>query len=58
MQDDYTKAMLKGFYPAFYDRSIPLRVFYSNYIQTHVEQDITELINIRNRRTFRVFLSL
>lgn len=58
MEDDYTKAMLKGFYPAIYDRSIPSQVFYSNYIQTYVERDITELVNIRDMRTFRVFLSL
>lgn len=58
MEDDYTKAILKGFYPAIYDRSIPSQVFYSNYIQTYVERDITELVNIRDMRTFRVFLSL
>ena len=58
LSDDYVEAMLKGFYPAIYDRNIPPRNFYNNYIQTYVERDITELINIRNMRTFRTFLSL
>ncbi|MDP2158969.1 MAG: ATP-binding protein [Flavobacterium sp.] len=58
MEDEYENAMLKGFYPAIYDRNIPSSVFYSNYIQTYVERDITELVNIRDMRTFRVFLSL
>ncbi|MBG6112233.1 putative AAA+ superfamily ATPase [Flavobacterium sp. CG_23.5] len=58
LSNDYIKAMIKGFYPAIYDRDIPAGSFYSNYIQTYVERDITELINIRDIRTFRTFLSL
>jgi predicted AAA+ superfamily ATPase len=50
--------MIKGFYPAIFDRNIPSKVFYSNYIQTYVERDITTLVNIREMRTFRIFLSL
>jgi predicted AAA+ superfamily ATPase len=55
---DYLEAMIKGFYPAIFDRDIPSKSFYSNYIQTYVERDITELINIRDIRTFRIFLSM
>jgi predicted AAA+ superfamily ATPase len=58
LQKDYAEAMIKGFYPAIFDRDIPSKSFYSNYIQTYVERDITEIINIRDIRTFRVFLSL
>lgn len=55
---DYVKAMLKGFYPAIYDRNIPLRNFYNSYIQTYVEHDITDLVNIQNIRSFRMFIGL
>jgi predicted AAA+ superfamily ATPase len=58
LNDDYSEAMIKGFYPAIFDRDIPSKSFYSNYIQTYVERDITELVNIRDIRTFRIFLSL
>jgi hypothetical protein len=58
MEDDYVKMLLKGFYPAIYDRDIPSQIFYSNYIQTYVERDITELVSIRDIRTFRTFLTL
>jgi predicted AAA+ superfamily ATPase len=58
LQKDYAEIMIKGFYPAIFDRDIPSKSFYSNYIQTYVERDITEIINIRDIRTFRVFLSL
>jgi predicted AAA+ superfamily ATPase len=58
LNKDYVKTMLKGFYPAIYDREIPANKFYNNYIQTYVERDITDLVNIHDMRTFRMFLSL
>jgi predicted AAA+ superfamily ATPase len=58
LMHDYTEVMLKGFYPAIFDRDIPSKTFYNNYIQTYVERDIAELVNIRDMRTFRVFLSM
>ena len=58
LDKDYINAMLKGFYPAIFDRNIPSKNFYSSYIQTYVERDITDLVNIQNLRTFRMFLGL
>ena len=58
LDKDYIIAMLKGFYPAIFDRDIPSKNFYTNYIQTYVERDITDLINIQDLRTFRKFLTL
>ena len=58
LSSNYIQAMIKGFYPAIYDRNIPSHTFYSNYLQTYVERDITEVLNIRDLRTFRTFLSL
>ena len=58
LDKDYIVAMLKGFYPAIFDRDIPSKNFYTNYIQTYVERDITDLINIQDLRTFRIFLTL
>jgi uncharacterized protein len=58
LDKDYVKAMLKGFYPAIYDRDIPSKNFYNSYIQTYVERDITDLVNIQNLRSFRMFLGL
>lgn len=51
-------AAVKGFYPAIYDRGIDPAVFYANYIQTYIEKDVTELMNIRNLKVFRTFLGL
>lgn len=58
LDKDYIKTMIKGFYPAIYDRQIPSKNFYNSYIQTYVERDITDLVNIQNLRSFRMFLGL
>lgn len=54
----YTQASIKGFYPAIFDRDIDPIVFYANYIQTYIEKDVTELLNIRDLKVFRTFLGL
>ncbi len=57
-EDDFLYNLIKGFYPAIYDRDIPSKVFYSNYVLTYLQRDVTELINIRNIRLFQNFLAL
>ena len=58
LNDDYAINLQKGFYPAIYDRNIPSKAFYSNYIQTYVERDLSELIHVKNLKQFRNFISL
>jgi len=58
LANSYIQAGLKGFYPAIFDRDIDPAVFYANYIQTYIEKDVTELMNIRDLKLFRTFLSL
>ena len=58
LNDDYAVNLQRGFYPALYDRDIPSKVFYSNYIQTYVERDLSELIQVKNLKLFRNFISL
>ena len=54
----YSATAVKGFYPAIFDRGIDPIVFYANYIQTYIEKDVTELLNIRDLKLFRTFLGL
>ena len=58
LDEDYAVNLQKGFYPAIYDREIPSTVFYSNYLQTYVERDLSELIQVKDLKQFRNFLSL
>jgi uncharacterized protein len=58
LNTDFAVNLQKGSYPAIYDRDIPSKVFYSNYIQTYVERDLSELIHIKDLKLFRNFISL
>ncbi len=58
LSSDYIKNMVRGFYPAIYDRNIPSKSFYSNYIQTYIKRDVSELITLKDHRPFENFLSL
>ena len=58
LENSYTGAGITGFYPAIFDRDIDPAVFYANYVQTYLEKDVTELLNIRDIKLFRTFLSL
>lgn len=48
----------KGFYPVLFDREIPSDVFYQNYIETYIQRDLSEILNIRDLMAFRRFLRL
>lgn len=54
----YPEACVRGFYPALFERDIDSSVFYSNYINTYLEKDVTQLINIRDINSFRTFIAL
>ncbi|SDZ89813.1 ATP-binding protein [Pedobacter hartonius] len=54
----YQRTLVRGFYPAIFDREIDPVIFYANYVQTYIEKDVTELLNIKDLRAFRTFLGL
>ncbi len=53
---DWCSTAFNGFYPAIYDRGIEPTDYYRNYIETYIERDVRQLINIRDLRLFRLFL--
>jgi predicted AAA+ superfamily ATPase len=54
----YAEIMVNGCYPAIFDREINSKVFYTNYLQTYVEKDLKQLMDVRDLRQFRNFISL
>ncbi len=58
LSESYAENLVRGFYPAIYDRNIAPKVFYANYLQTYVECDISDIIQLRDIRLFRNFLGL
>ncbi|MBD3345911.1 MAG: DUF4143 domain-containing protein [Chitinivibrionales bacterium] len=47
-----------GLYPPVHDRDLEPRTWYDNYIETYVERDVRQLINVRDLNTFRRFVRL
>lgn len=58
LPDNYEEILVKGSYPAIFDRALSSKVFYANYLQTYVEKDLKQLIDVRDLRQFRNFISL
>ncbi|MCP5506033.1 MAG: ATP-binding protein [Chlamydiales bacterium] len=52
------KHLFKGFYPRIHDRKLDSRKWAENYISTYIERDVRSLINIKDIRTFEVFIQL
>ena len=50
--------MSKGFYPAIFHRKLDHDLYYANYIETYVQRDVSQLINIQNTKAFKSFLKL
>lgn len=57
-QESYTNYIWKGFYPRLYDSQIAPVDFYPNYIQTYLERDVRQVVNVSDLRSFRIFLQL
>jgi predicted AAA+ superfamily ATPase len=55
---DWKSSIIQGFYPAIYDRELHPAIFYSNYVQTYLDRDVSALSNIHDLRLFRNFLGL
>jgi predicted AAA+ superfamily ATPase len=55
---DYNKFIYSGFYPRLYDKQIEPNLFYPSYIQTYVERDVRQIINISNLHLFQKFMRL
>jgi predicted AAA+ superfamily ATPase len=58
LDDDYAVNLQKGFYPGIYDREVHPKFFYANYIQTYVERDLADLLQVKDLKQFRNFISL
>lgn len=58
IDDSIHEIILKGMYPRLYAKKIEPQDFYPSYIQTYIERDVRQLINVGNLRTFQKFLEL
>jgi predicted AAA+ superfamily ATPase len=57
-QPDPFELIVRGTYPRVYDQSLEPRRFYNAYLQTYVERDVRDLIQLKNLTAFQKFLTL
>ncbi|MFP4097875.1 MAG: ATP-binding protein [Alphaproteobacteria bacterium] len=50
--------LFKGLYPPIYDRKLEPNIWHANYVDTYVERDVRQLINVRDLSTFQRFVRL
>lgn len=58
ISDDVSDVIIKGGYPGPYAEGISPQEFFPSYIQTYVERDIRQLVNVKNLDVFNNFLRL
>lgn len=54
----FTQLILQGFYPRIYDKPIPPKEYYRDYLTTYVERDVRQIKNIGDLSSFQRFLHL
>ena len=55
--DNIWKIIHRGCYPEIQNTDVDWQTFYSSYVQTYIERDVNELINIKDKLKFIQFLT-
>ncbi len=55
---NYENYMLQGFYPRIYDQGLNPTTWLLDYIQTYVERDLRQILNVSDLGTFRQFIEI
>lgn len=50
--------ILTGGYPRIYDQQIDLKLFFPSYVQTFVERDVRQLVNVGDLQQFQLFIRI
>jgi uncharacterized protein len=58
LPDRLEDLLLQGLYPPVHDRGMDASKWYGNYVQTYLERDVRQLVNVRDLNTFEVFLRM
>lgn len=58
MVKDWKELLIKGCYPAIYDRDLDASIFYANYVETYINRDVKGILNLKDARQFNSFIRL
>ncbi|MEE9343724.1 MAG: ATP-binding protein [Gammaproteobacteria bacterium] len=50
--------LFNGLYPPIYDRGLSPAIWYNNYVDTYLERDVRQLINVRDLSSFQRFIRM
>lgn len=50
--------ILTGGYPRIYDQQVDLKIFFPSYVQTYVERDVRQLVNVGDLQQFQLFIRI
>ncbi|MCH5232282.1 MAG: ATP-binding protein [Muribaculaceae bacterium] len=50
--------MWRGSYPGVVAENIPVDLFYRNYVNTYIERDVRDLLNVKDLLKFQIFLKM
>ena len=51
--------IVRGFYPELYDnKELEEEVFYSDYVKTYIERDVSQIINLNDKLKFQRFMEV
>jgi len=50
--------MFRGAFPDLYARNTPPQLFYASYLQTYLERDVRQLLNVGDLATFQSFMKV
>ena len=48
--------IIKGFYPELYNSNIDHAIFYSDYVESYIERDVSDLISLKDKHKFIDFM--
>lgn len=55
---NYKEVTIRGFYPKIYDKKIPPKEYFRDYLYTYIERDVRQVKNIGSLINFQKFLQL
>ena len=57
--DDLFELIAKGFYPELYrNPDLNVSTFYSNYVSTYIDKDVTDIMDVKNKLLFHKLMQL
>jgi len=52
------EVLFTGLYPPIHDKKLDPHIWYTNYMQTYIERDVRQMVNVRDLSSFQRFVRL